>query len=293
MAVNLVGKGDATTESLKSLACGFVYGVTSPLIGHPIDTVKTQMQAGSASGGALATARRLVGAGGVRALYAGLLPPLAGSSVFRSVQFSAYAFAYAAQAPTEVPGTGGLQVRVLTAGFASSLARALIETPLEYVKVRQQMAKAVLGDAPGAPGGLGVGAGVAREVARAYTGFGVTLARTYGLMSTFFITVDYLERKHPSVLAVPLLGPFIKGAVCSSLGWIVVWPFEVLKSQIQAGTPGVRPGAGLLERAQWVVATRGGVAGLYRGIGPGLTRSLVANGASMIALTQCQVLLMG
>jgi len=28
-------------------------------------------------------------------------------------------------------------------------------------------------------------------------------------------------------------GPFMKGAVCNTLGWFVAWPFEVLKSRVQ------------------------------------------------------------
>jgi len=42
-----------------------------------------------------------------------------------------------------------------------------------------------------------------------------------------------------------------------------------LKNQVQASTAGVRADAGWAERAKWVLANRGGVVGLYRGIGPG------------------------
>jgi len=42
--MSLVGKGDGWTEGLKALLCGFLFGVTSPLVGHPLDTVKTNMQ---------------------------------------------------------------------------------------------------------------------------------------------------------------------------------------------------------------------------------------------------------
>ena len=46
--------------------------------------------------------------------------------------------------------------------------------------------------------------------------------------------------------------------------------------------------AGVLERVRYVLRERGGIRGLYRGIGPGLTRSLFANGCSMIVYDQCQ-----
>lgn len=57
---------------------------------------------------------------------------------------------------------------------------------------------------------------------------------------------------------------------------------------MQAGTPGVPDNANWLVRTKWVLANRGGVLGLYRGIGPGLARSLLANGGSMIVYNFCQ-----
>jgi len=61
-----------------------------------------------------------------------------------------------------------------------------------------------------------------------------------------------------------------------------------LKNQLQCNAAGVPPEAGALERARYVLKHRGGVLGLYRGIGPGLTRSLIANGSSMIVFNYCQ-----
>jgi hypothetical protein len=45
-------------------------------------------------------------------------------------------------------------------------------------------------------------------------------------MTSFFMMVDSLERHAPSVISIPVFGPFIKGGVCATLGWLVVWPFE-------------------------------------------------------------------
>ncbi len=107
-------------------------------------------------------------------------------------------------------------------------------------------------------------------------------------MCSFFIMVDHLERHHHTLITTPLLGPFIKGGVCGTLAWWTVWPFENIKNQMQANTPGVRPDAGWVERFRWVLKHRGGVLGLYRGLGPGSLRALVANGSGMIVFTKCQ-----
>jgi solute carrier family 25 carnitine/acylcarnitine transporter 20/29 len=258
------------------------------------------MQAGSAvyqRGSALRTLATLVRTEGVLSLYRGLLPPLLGSSVFRSVQFSAYGAVHAElrnspAAVACVPGMGGLQYRVLAAGVVASTARALVETPLEYIKVRRQtgqswrMASSVAGAL----------ASPLVELRSVYRGFGVSWARTVGLMTFFFVQVDYLERHHAELVATPLLGPFIKGGICATTAWVLVWPLEVLKNRRQAGTVvldgGAAEGAGTLGRLRALLQAQG-FRGLFRGIGPGLTRSLVANGASMIVYSECSRLMRG
>ncbi len=37
--------GSTSREALFGMGCGVLYGLTSPLIGHPFDTIKTKMQA--------------------------------------------------------------------------------------------------------------------------------------------------------------------------------------------------------------------------------------------------------
>ena len=44
----------------------------------------------------------------------------------------------------------------------------------------------------------------------------------------------------------------------------------------------------VLDRLRAVIRHRGGVLGLYRGIGPGTIRSFIANGTSMIVMQAAQ-----
>lgn len=289
---SLVGGGAASTEGWRGLACGALFGLSSPLLGHPIDTIKTTMQTqpAYARGSAWRTLTAFVRAEGVLALYRGLLPPLLGSSVFRSVQFAVYGWAMAhtrdsAALTAVIPGSAGVQWRVLASGVVASTARALIETPLEFVKVRRQTGQRWL-VAPTAAAALRA---PLTQLRAAYTGFGVSWARTAGLMTAFFVQVDHLERHHRELIEVPYLGPFLKGQ-CATTAWVLIWPFEVLKNKIQAGGEGA--GDGWLARARGVVRARGAV-GLYRGIGPGLLRSIVANGGSMVVYASCCSLLRG
>jgi len=261
-------------EAIFGLGCGVLYGLTSPLIGQPLDTVKTKMQAQGnyMRGGMLNTFSTVVRNEGFFALYRGLVPPLIGSSIFRSIQFGVYnsAFANLKEYPkmqNTIPLTFGIENRVIAAGVLASTCRALVESPLELIKVRRQV-------------------GASWDMRSLYKGFGVTWLRTTGLMTTFFILVDSMVRHAPELVNTPGIGPFIKGGVCATVAWWFVWPFEVLKSQIQGNTPGPKTIMGRL----LFVARNGGVLGLFRGILPGSLRSLIANGSSMIVFSTCQEL---
>jgi solute carrier family 25 carnitine/acylcarnitine transporter 20/29 len=191
-------------EALFGLGCGVLYGLTSPLIGQPLDTVKTKMQAQGnyMRGGMVNTFSTVVKNEGFFALYRGLLPPLIGSSIFRSIQFGVYNATYAnlkayPKMQYTIPFTGGIENRVVLAGVLASTCRALVESPLELIKVRRQV-------------------GATWDVRSLYNGFGVTWMRTTGLMTTFFILVDSMVRHAPDLVNTPGIGPFIKGGVCAT-----------------------------------------------------------------------------
>ena len=171
-------------EGLHGLVCGVAFGLASPLASHPLDTIKCRMQVDPqfARGGALQALRATFREGGVRRLYAGLLPPLAGSVVYRSVQFAAYKSAFTALdsgwAAAPLPLCGGLEPRVLLATAAATTVRASVETPLEVWKVRRQLGVP--------PPGLGA-AGLGREL---FTGAALTWTRLYIALGTYFVLCD-------------------------------------------------------------------------------------------------------
>jgi solute carrier family 25 carnitine/acylcarnitine transporter 20/29 len=75
--------------------------------------------------------------------YRGVIPPFFGSIIYRSLQFSAYEAVFTKcesnpNARKKVPFTGGIEYRVFYGGMASATARALVECPFEYAKVKRQ-----------------------------------------------------------------------------------------------------------------------------------------------------------
>jgi len=245
-------------EALIGFASGAVYGITSLVVGHPLDTLKTKMQAQTAhmKGSAFAVFVNTVKTQGLIGLYRGCVPPLLGASVLRSVQFGVYALFFSLLQKH----TGDTQLKILgidykiyIAGMVSGFGRALVECPLEVAKIRRQI-------------------GETWQFKGLFKGLGVNIARNVPLLATFFIFLD-ISKKFDIPQAYR---PLITGSICSTLAWTLVWPFDVMKSQVQGSTGTEK----LTEKVRRHYNTHG-IKGFFRGYGPGATRSLIANGLSM------------
>lgn len=254
-------------DGVFGLTTGALYGATSVAVGHPWDTIKTKMQAqrGYEDARMFPTFLRTLREQGPLGLYRGCVPALCGSAMFRSAQFAGYESAYTHMngplGTYVLPLTGGVQVRVIVGGMCAGLARGLIETPMEYIKVNRQTQQGWL----------------AREL---FKGCGVTCCRSVGLLTVFFVSLDSGRRHVPGAFTVPVVGPFFSGGLAGVMAWLAVWPLEYMKSQVQ-GHYG--PEVSVATRMRKVWGERG-FFGLYRGVVPGLTRSFVATGCSMIVI---------
>jgi solute carrier family 25 carnitine/acylcarnitine transporter 20/29 len=163
--------------------------------------------------------------------YRGILPPLGGSLIFRSMQFSVnngvYGMLKDTSLDTNIPFTS-LNFKIVCGGMVAGAARAVVETPLEFIKVRRQtgqswMIAPTLGETLRQP---------MTQMRALYTGLGVTLTRTSLLMTSFVIMCDYLLRYFPEVMTADYIGPFVKGGLCSTAAWWIVWPMENIKNQM-------------------------------------------------------------
>ncbi|XP_052067675.1 uncharacterized protein LOC127706971 [Mytilus californianus] len=259
-------------EGVIGLGVGVLYGVTNVCVGHPFDTIKTKMQAqaGFEKSNMFQTLAKTLRTQGVIGLYRGCIPPLWGSGIYRSSQFAVFEAVYTRlDSPlgrSEIPGTGALQLRVVGAGIIASTSRAIIETPLEFAKVRRQTQQTW-------------------HLKDVYTGFGVTWVRTIGLMTTYFILVDSGRRHFPDQFKKPLIGPFLTSGIAATLAWWIVWPLEYMKCQIQSN---YGEKVSVIQKMRIVIKERGGFFGLYRGLMPGTIRSFLANGTSMVVMQFAQ-----
>jgi len=252
--------------SLISFTSGAAYGLTSVLVGQPFDVCKTRMQAlqegGQKRSGLIATGRVVFEKEGIKGLFRGGMPMWIGGALFRSAQFGCYETAMGFLGGPSKQRVLGLDPHVVLAGFAGGLGRGIVESPFEYVKVRRQVE----------------GQWKLTEV---YRGSGVTLFRNSFLFAFFVINIDLSKRYIQGGLS-----PFWTGALCSSAAWFAIWPLDVIKSRKQSG---LYEGVPYYQHA--IAIVREGT--IFRGVVPGLIRSMLANGCSMIVYEQVRKALTG
>jgi solute carrier family 25 carnitine/acylcarnitine transporter 20/29 len=257
MPLKIVGDGDTLEEAISSFACGMLFGASSVIVGHPLDTVKTRLQADArfANIGTAGAIRSIAMENGLGGFYVGMLPPLLGSMFFRSIQFASYGATVTYFKDEEHAfrkmTIGGVEARVFIGGAVAGLSRAVIESPLDLIKTRKQTGSNVrLVDIP---------------IRDLYRGFAATATRNVFLLGTFFVIIDRLAE----------LDTFLRGGVATTAAWTLVWPFDVAKSRLQSSKQTNQLGFYKALKEGYHSGT------LYRGYVAGISRSFVANGVSL------------
>lgn len=264
----------------ESFIAGFAYGATTVLVGQPLDTIKTHQQTHSPqisnvkTGNQLQSkspsirtiSRNLYAAGGIPAFYRGGVPLLLGGGLMRSAQFGVYKSALQSiqswqgkrTQPSDRICFGILDPQVVFAGFLGGIGRGMVEGPFEMVKVRRQVQ-------------------TQWNFMEILKGSGTTLIRNSGLFMSFAIYMDISDQMGG-------LSPFWKGGICANLAWLTIWPLDVTKSRLQSGK---FEGKGLYHVLSDIIKK----GHLFQGLLPGLTRSFIANGSSMVVYTHVETAL--
>jgi solute carrier family 25 carnitine/acylcarnitine transporter 20/29 len=260
-------------ENLVPFIAGASYGLTTVVVGQPLDTVKVRMQGlpSAANSSGFKVAGDLFAKEGMAGLYRGGLPLFVGGAFMRSAQFGVSGAAKVwleeninegGKPPKRLLGIFDWQVMV--AGAAGGLSRGLVEIPTDFFKTRRQVEHSW-------------------NIREVLDGTGVTLARNTILYASFMFYIDSSKQlcrngHVPSLLMTEdrqNLSPFAKGAICANLAWLTVWPADVIKTQRQSGNYASK---GTFQLLQENLQT----GRLFRGLVPGLVRSTIANGSSMV-----------
>lgn len=174
---------------------------------------------------------------------------------------------------------GTIDSNVLLAGIAGGLGRALVEITTDFFKIRRQVQ-------------LDSNKKLTMDVIRKQIldGSVVTMMRNTILFASFIVYVDLSKQACgagliPSILTNTNgdgLTPFAKGAVCANMAWLTCWPMDVIKTQRQSGNYKASATAFQLLAENYKSGR------LFRGLVPGLLRSTIANGSSMVVYETVQ-----
>ena len=128
-------------ETLRTGISGTAGGMASILAVHPLDTVRTRLQAAPAGAyrGAWHCARVTLRREGPLALYKGLAWPLAAQGLYKAIMFGVYGAASRALRGGD-PARPLAAHEVFAAGGVAGGANALVLAPVELVRNRFQVA---------------------------------------------------------------------------------------------------------------------------------------------------------
>lgn len=264
-------------ELLVPFLSGASYGLTTVAIGQPLDTIKTRMQGlpSAQKQNSVTVMMDLFRREGVRGLYRGGLPLFMGGAFMRSAQFgvssSTKNWLEDGLGAPQYSLFGIFDWQVLVAGIAGGIGRGICEIPTDFFKTRRQVERGW-------------------KISQILDGASVTLVRNGVLFGAFAIYVDLSKQACrtgyvPSILTTEDgtgLTPFWKGSICANLAWITCWPADVIKTQRQSGNYSS-------QTSSWTFLKQNIQSGrLFRGVLPGLVRSTIANGSSMVVYEYVQ-----
>ncbi|CAB1315840.1 unnamed protein product [Coregonus sp. 'balchen'] len=249
-------------QAIIDLSAGAIGGTACVLSGQPLDTAKVKMQTfPSMYRGFIHCFSSTYKQVGLRGLYQGTSPALMANIAENSVLFMSYGFCQEvvrtmAGLGTEAPLS---DMQKACAGSVASIFSSLVLCPTELVKCRLQAMYEMEASGKIAKG--------QKEVPGYFCFFGA-----YELCRTTF--ADHMKCSKEDIGVAPIVFSGGFGGACL---WLVVYPFDCVKSRIQVMSMMGRQ-EGFFKTMMTIVRMEG-VRALYSGLTPTMIRTFPANGA--------------
>lgn len=274
---------------LDYLICGGFGGISTILVGHPLDTVKVRLQTMSLPkpgekpqySGTLDCFSKIVKHDGPSGLFKGMGAPLLGVSPIFALSFMGFGVGKKLFCPEDK--SKHTYIQYFMAGAFSGIFTTSIMTPGERIKCLLQIqgcdSKVKVYNGP-----VDVVFKLYKEggIAALYRGGMATLMRDVPASGVYFLTYEAVQnyitnddKDQPSIL-----GTIFSGGIAGIANWLVGMPADVLKSRLQT-SPVERYPNGIRDVFSELIRTEGALA-LYRGITPVLLRAFPANAACFL-----------
>jgi solute carrier family 25 carnitine/acylcarnitine transporter 20/29 len=171
---------------------GSLGGLVGTILSHPIDTIKTRIQSGSA--------KNIFDAIHMKKYYSGIRAPLLGIPLEKSIVFGFY----------NLGKQNGLNN--FWSGIIGGFMSTLIVTPIEYVKVNLQN-KTPLSSL---------------KVSNIYKGFIPTVCRETPGFGIYFTAYNYMNNNYNK--SKSYFNNFLYGGLSGLFAWIFIYPSDLVKT---------------------------------------------------------------
>jgi len=260
-------------EDLDDFVAGWVSGSVGVIMTHPLDYLTTRLQSGVAPASVFVRSP-------FQTLWRGLGPLLGTVPLNNALLFYGYG-AGVHVAERQQVGLSSSLVPIFLGGCAGGAAQSFLQSPVELLKVRLQLAE------PGTVPSTGAvtaallhepspHAGMMHVLSR---GLGATLLRDVVPHGVWFATYEWAKRaltsraaeRTPSGEEVRLstLAQLSAGATAATVAWVVGYPADVIKTRVQ-----MQDGAQTIGQAVRTLNAEGGVGAFYAGLGLKLCRAV-------------------
>lgn len=273
------------TLVLRRLVGGTVGGVLQALSSHPFDTIKSQIQVGkyqSIGEGFRSTLH----SEGLRGFYRGVTPPLFLNGFYNALLFGINQQMTNVVTPAGFrPGVDTLELwRVALAGQLTAPLYCLAMVPMEVVKVKLQTQPIAADGKKYYSGPIDCFLKNTKEngFTAAFAGYTpMLMSRIVGL-PFYFGGYHFSKGQLINQFSVPetsLAIPMISGVVAGFAFWTSNYPFDLMKTKLQAS----RTRISMLACAK-LIYQEGGIPRFYKGFGVCLLRSIPANSTVWIGV---------
>ncbi|KAL8159012.1 hypothetical protein V2J09_000549 [Rumex salicifolius] len=288
-------------DIVKDLTAGTVGGAATLVVGHPFDTIKVKLQSQPCPlpghppkySGAVDAVRQTLSAQGPRGLYKGMGAPLASVAAF-----SALLFTVRGQMEAFLRAEPGATLTIsqqVVCGAGAGVAVSFLACPTELIKCRLQAQSAHTSSGSGSAtshavqyrGPKDVGRHVLTEagVRGLFKGLIPTLAREVPGNAAMFGVYEAVKQRIAGGEDTSRLGRgslAVAGGIAGGCFWALVYPADVVKSVVQVDDYKKPRFSGCVDTFRKTVAEEG-VAGLYKGFGPAMARSMPATASCFLA----------
>ena len=166
-------------------------------------------------------------------------------------------------------------LRSFASGAVAGIATATLSTPFDYLKIQSQLR----GSRPFAVLGATLRAGGAGRVL--FRGHTMNCLREGVFTCVYLGTYDAVRTASYGEEQPPLPAVAAVSAASGALAWVANLPFDTVKTAQQAVPPGA-PRRSAADAARSILRG-GGVAALFRGLGPSTARAILVASSRLVA----------